>query len=162
MRGLETATAIAAQSEIRFTVWKETYEYRTKGLYIGPSLAKLKSDYPLADFEPDMEIDGWVCGGVETPEDVIARAKRIVRRLYDEFSATDKVVLVSHGGFNSVLLGVLLGCVEPHQVKFGQANCCINALRITTDRVHVAALNRTDHLSMTDLARGQQGTGVPA
>lgn len=160
MRGLETATKIARQSGMRFTVWKETYEYRSKGLYVGPPLEQLKRAYPLADFEEDMEPEGWVCGGVETPADVTDRARRIAGRLYREFGPSDRVALVSHAGFNGVLLGVLLGLTDPHAVKFRQANCCINALRLTDERVEVGALNRTDHLD--SIGDEQQAAGTPA
>jgi broad specificity phosphatase PhoE len=147
---------------MRFTVWKETYEYRTKGLYIGPPLAKLKSDYPLADFENDMEIDGWVQGGLESQEDVLRRAHKVIERLKNQFCLTDKVALVSHGGFNNVLLMVLLRCVEPNGIRFSQANCCINALRISTDGVHIGAINKTDHLFLQSPQDEEQVSGVSA
>lgn len=156
MRGLETASIIAAQCGMRFAVWKETYEYRSKGRYIGPSLAMLQTLYPLADFADDMEPDGWVCGGVETPADVVERAKTIAHRLRTEFGPEDRVAMVSHAGFNGVLLGVLLGVQNPHSVRFRQSNCCINQLRITDETILVEALNKTDHIAATAALAAQQ------
>jgi broad specificity phosphatase PhoE len=73
---LETADFIAAQSGLRFAVWKETYEYRNKGRYVGPSVGELRRLFPSAEFGADMEPEGWVCPGTETPADVIARGQR--------------------------------------------------------------------------------------
>lgn len=100
LRGLETASSIAAQNGLRFTVWKETYEYRNKGRYIGPPIDELKRLFPLAVFDTDMEPEGWICPGTETPGDVVARGQRVIGRLFLEHGEHDRVALVSHAGFN--------------------------------------------------------------
>lgn len=146
MRTLETATAIAQVRGTRFAVWKYLYEHRQVGRYVGPSLAGLRRAYPLADFSDELEPDGWVCEGVEDWEQVRERGERIAVRFQREFLPEDVVAVVSHGGFNNVLLGALLGIPDPRAVRIAQGNACINHLSFEEDSIRVRCLNYTAHL----------------
>lgn len=146
LRGLQTASEVAATSGLRFSVWKPLYEHRTKGPFTGPPLAKLTQLYPLADFDTTMEPEGWYCPGRESAEGVVARANEVRDRLKATFRPDDRVAVVAHAGLNSVLLGVLLGLRDPHAVKFRQKNCSYNHLVLGQEGIEVKSINFTSHL----------------
>jgi broad specificity phosphatase PhoE len=55
--------------------------------------------------------------------------------------------MVSHAGFNSILLGMLSGVGDPHRVKFRQKNACVNHLRIAGGITYVNEINGSAHLT---------------
>ncbi len=147
LRALETASAIAFECGRSIEVWKDLYEQRSLGRYIGPALDELRRKFPAARFGEDLEADGWVYEGDETHEQAYERAQKVLARLKRTFSDEGRVVVVAHGGFNKQLLKALLKLPSDAEVHFSQENCCLNHIRIEGDAVHVASVNDTSHLS---------------
>lgn len=145
-RALQTASCIAQEHGLRITVWKQTRECRALGTYIGPPMEELRSLFPHADFPDDMETDGWVYEGMESPEAGLQRAYEIAERLRSEFDDTARVAMIAHGGFNQMLLRAFLGMNDPRRVIFEQGNTGVNHLKVDGDQVRLAKVNDLSHL----------------
>src|SRR5690554_6101654 len=81
IRAMETARPLARTLGLPIKVWKDVYEVRNKGLYIGPTLQQLKGMYPEAQFSNQFEADGWIYPGDETVDMSHRRAKQVYDRL---------------------------------------------------------------------------------
>ena len=81
----------------------------------------------------------------ETPAEQRERAQRVAEIIDERFVGTEeRVAVVSHGGFISSLLRILLGDLEG--ISFDNHNTAINWLDYRDRRVEVCYLNRVDHL----------------
>ncbi|MBI2133765.1 histidine phosphatase family protein [Candidatus Woesearchaeota archaeon] len=115
---------------------------RKVGIYEGRHYSELKqavseSGKHKVDFIPE---------GGESFGQLKERASVFFDRLLKEFKGRT-VLVCSHGGFNRMLLGILLGKPIEEAVEIPQNNACINIVEISEDKKHHASLlNSIDHL----------------
>lgn len=150
LRALETASAIAAECGRLIEVWKDLYEIRDLGRYVGPSVDELRRQFPVAEFGDELEADGWIYDGRETLEQAYKRGQRVLAKLKATFGPEDRVLIVAHAGFNKMLLMNLLNIPLNTDIYLNQANCCLNHLRIEGERIWVGSVNDTSHLRLED------------
>lgn len=144
VRSLGTAQPLARELGLPITVWRELMEVRSLGLYVGPSSSELLKEFPEAAFDPDINEDGWVCEGDETPYDAAMRAQRMLERLFEEY-AGETVAVFAHGGFNHYLLCAALGITEYDMFRFRQGNGCVNIIDFSSEPVTVHVINDDMH-----------------
>ena len=131
-RAIDTAMPLARHRGLPVLIWKDTYEVRSRGPYTGPALSELRRRFPEARFGDDMEPDGWIYPGDETPMTGQQRAQRVYDRLRDRFDGK-RVALFAHGGFNRRLLIAALGLPYDSGIYFYQSNGCMYKLTENTD-----------------------------
>lgn len=142
VRALETAQPLARALNLPIHVWKNTFEVRNKGVYIGPTKEQLLVQFPEARFRDDFEEDGWYCSGDETEEDGNKRARKIYEELLEKYKGK-RVGLFAHGGFNRHLLLVALGLDHTSPMYFHHSNGCIYWLSIGDKRAVLRYLGET-------------------
>jgi broad specificity phosphatase PhoE len=140
-RAVDTAQYIASfhRTPIHFT--SELRE-RGAGIFQGRSRDELhraerESDLPLIDFIPELG---------ESFRDLHIRAARFLDMLYSRFN-NETILLVSHGGWNRMLLGIVMGKTIEESLTITQENTCVNIVEIDKDsgrRIHL--LNCVKHL----------------
>ena len=144
IRSLATAQPLAQELGLPITVWRELMEVRRLGLYVGPSSLELLKTFPEAEFDPDINEDGWVCEGNETPRKAAMRAKRVLERLSPQY-AGQTVAVFAHGDFNHYLLCAALGITQYDMFRFRQSNGCVNIIDCTGEPVTVHVINDDMH-----------------
>lgn len=146
VRAIETARPLARKLGMPIEIWKNTYEVRSKGLYVGPARQQLKAAYPEAVFPEEMEADGWIYPGDETAETGNRRAREVYAELVRRFSG-ERVAVFAHGGFNRHLLLAALGLDSNSDVYFHQNNGCIYHLSVQAERTRLQYLGGMKEMS---------------
>ena len=82
--------------------------------------------------------------GGESLADVGRRAEKVRSRL--ESSSGDLVLVVAHGGFNRVLMSVLLDLPISSYNNFTQPNACISIFEAETSKWQARVIDSTCHL----------------
>jgi broad specificity phosphatase PhoE len=83
--------------------------------------------------------------GGESLGDVGRRAEKVRSRL--ESSSGDLVLVVAHGGFNRVLMSVLLDLPPSSYSSFTQPNACISIFETETSKWQARVIDSTCHLA---------------
>ncbi|MBD2861510.1 histidine phosphatase family protein [Paenibacillus oceani] len=137
VRALQTAQPLARSSGLQIRVWIDAYEVRDRGLYRGPTAQELERAYPGIVIEDEVEPDGWLYAGDETPEMGHRRALAVLGRLRREFPGDERVALFAHGGFNRFLLRAALGLDHQSAVRFEESNGSIYWLSLQEPEIVV-------------------------
>ncbi len=165
IRAVETANHIGKQLDLPVQGRTDLHEWG--GIYKlndetgentgipGNNRAFFEANYPRIVLPDDFNDDGWWDRPYETPEDVPARADRVVDWLISIHAATsDRVLVVSHGGFLNHLIGRLLNLTaEQTQRNLDQRiwlvlnNTGMTRVDILPDSRWLVYHNRIDHLS---------------
>ncbi|GAA3399909.1 histidine phosphatase family protein [Paenibacillus hodogayensis] len=122
IRAIETARPLARQTGLPVRVWMEAHEVRDRGPHRGLTREALERNFAGIRLEDDMEPEGWLYAGDETPETGHARALRVLERLRREFPGGERVALFAHGGFNTCLLRAAIGLDHRSPVRFSEVN----------------------------------------
>lgn len=121
-RAVQTAAPLAEAWDLPLRLSEDLHE--VFGPYDYVAGTKERIPHPgagreeLAALSPRLELADWVTPGgwwrreVETWQDAVARADRLVATLEESHDDADVVVLVSHGWFGNVLLARMLGIAE--------------------------------------------------
>jgi len=144
-RAAATALVIAETFGLSVEYDPDLQEW-SKGVLDGMLRSVALMKYPPP--EQPRGVDDPIRGG-ESARDVYARAARFWERLLEQVSPTDRVLVVSHGGFIDMLYRVFLGLpVESGRVRFptGDTGMHLWELREGMGIVHFA--NLTAHLPL--------------
>jgi len=159
-RALQTAQPIGQALGLAPEVWIDIHEWG--GIYLDHGEASGIIGYPgktrseiLAEFmnyilpEGITERGWWRQGHEELPA-CYRRAIKVVEELYKRAANAaddERIAIVSHGGFISVLLNVLFGQLSGRHVYYHQHNTAISRIDFRSGgHLDVQYLNRMDHL----------------
>ncbi len=157
-RALETASPFAQAHGAKFQVWRELHE--VGGCYSGRT-GQEKAAQP--GMTPDCVRGGfdwahpeatWTSGGWnrldrhESVEDAIPRVQRMAQQLVSDFGETQqRIILVSHAEFISLLLAHLTGIGEPFFVRPRSIyNTAVTHIRLESGQCRLIEFNRVCHL----------------
>lgn len=121
----------------------------------GPNRAWFAAEYPQLVLPPEIGDAGWWNRPMEVVEEAIPRAHRVWKHLLERHgSKTDRVAVVTHGGFFQALMSVLLNVengslsdpFHAFRVGYGMSNVSISRLEIDDGFVGIRYLNRIDFL----------------
>jgi len=137
IRCLSTATAIAAAlpgvPAVLIEVWMDLREGYS-GMHQGYGRTELQQRFPCALLPESLGDEGWIHGN-DTYESLNARCERVLQQLREQFSPSDTVVMVTHGGFGNYLLHAILRISTARPIWFEMANCSISRVRFVADPV---------------------------
>lgn len=164
-RAVHTAAPTARALGIPFSAWEEIHEsggifgrdgeLKLKGLP-GKSRSYFEQSFPELSLPDHFNGEGWWNRPFETEEQCHVRAEgflaELVARHGDrEGQPEQRVAIFSHGGFFTHLMFAILNAPW-RQAAFGlkswfmMNNCAISRIDFRGAEVHIAYLNRTDHL----------------
>jgi broad specificity phosphatase PhoE len=128
-------------------VWVPFAEYRELPEFRGFPRSALEERYPGIELPEECTEEGWWHHGPEDRATLYARARRAADYLRERHEADGhRVLLVTHGGFGSVLMDVLLGLPPSDGWRFGQHNCGFSRLLVTPTVTRLLFLSCTLHL----------------
>jgi broad specificity phosphatase PhoE len=146
-RALETACALAETTELTPTVFVDLCEHREIPEFRGFPRSFLAARYPTITLPEECTEEGWWNGEEELEEALYDRARRAVAVLRQCHEGTnDRVLVVTHGGFASALVSVLLGLPPCGYMRFWHDNCAFTRLDLEWGAVRLQKLNCTWHL----------------
>jgi broad specificity phosphatase PhoE len=146
-RALETACALAAATGLAPAVLVDLCEHRELPAFRGFSRSFLAGRYPTVALPEECTEEGWWSGEPEGEEELYERAERAAAFLRERHEDTeDRVLLVTHGGFASALLSVLLGLPPCGYMRFWHHNCAFTRLDLDPYVTQLLKLNCTWHL----------------
>jgi broad specificity phosphatase PhoE len=150
-RALETACALAEATGLSPRVLVDLCEHRELPEFRGFPRSFLEERYPTIELPDECTEEGWWSGEEELEEALYERASRAIARLREQHEGTeDRVLLVTHGGFASALLSVLLGLPTCGYMRFWHHNCAFSHLDLEPGAVRVRELNSTWHIPPHD------------
>lgn len=158
LRALQTATAIGQALGLRPHVWVDVHEEggmwldhgEPEGIqgYPGMTREEIAARFPQVVMPSEVMHDGWWRYGRETWDAFLARADRVAGALRAQSSSTERIAVVTHGGFGAYLLRALCGVTADAPTFFHHDNTGITRVRFRPDgRVSIRYQNRVDHLS---------------
>jgi len=111
---------------------------RSPGIFQGRPLQEIyKAEEENGGWDTFRPPDG------ETFGDLRNRAKVFLKQLEGE--SAESVLVISHGGFLRMMLGIIMGKDLKESIAIPQENTCYNIIEYDGSW-HVNAINRTDHL----------------
>jgi 2,3-bisphosphoglycerate-dependent phosphoglycerate mutase len=159
VRSVRTGALISTRIGIPLHGWEEIHE--RGGIYLddpqtgearclpGKGRAYFEANYPNFVLPPTFTDKGWWNERpVERPEDCLARARAFIHGLREKHGGTsDRVAIVSHGGFYNDLLYELLGLSSGNGTWFWMFNTAISRIDFRgNNEIALVYQNRTDHL----------------
>ncbi len=161
-RTLLTTRPIARALDLRPEVWPDIYEHGGMWLdhggergiagYPGLSRAEILACLPDASLPQTITDAGWYDPGLgqEPLERAYGRACQVATALQDiaaHAPATERIALITHGGFSSLLLSALFGIPLAAPVFFHHDNTGITWIRFRErGRIRLRYMNRVAHL----------------
>lgn len=158
LRALETTRPIAHALGLAPKIWPDLHEEGGIWLDAGdgrgpvglPGLGRgeLQARYPRFEVPDSVPESGWWDRPIEPRQDMTSRAARVAGALRERLAgAEERVALVSHGTFMSMLIAHLLFGGPVEKVFFGNHNTAISRLDFDGDRVTLRYQNRVEHLT---------------
>jgi 2,3-bisphosphoglycerate-dependent phosphoglycerate mutase len=160
-RTLLTAMPLAKAFGLKPQVWVDIHELGglfqeeeegvVKG-YSGPSHTEMTERFPDYELPEDITDKGWWKPerGEESASDFLSRAIRVVTAIRKRAKTEDRIVLVTHGGFMSLLVKGFLNQLPGHadDVFYAHYNTSITRFDFAegSERVRLHYLNRFEHL----------------
>ena len=157
IRAVATATAIAEAIHVPCSAWEDIHE--TGGIFLddpetgehvglpGKSRAYFEQHYPLVCLPDTVNSHGWWNRPFEERTDRLPRAQRVVRDLMERHGGTtDRVAVVSHGGFYNYVMSVVFDMPRRDDQSFLMNNAAITRIDFETDRTVLVYANRTDFM----------------
>jgi 2,3-bisphosphoglycerate-dependent phosphoglycerate mutase len=166
VRAVATGLAIANEVGLPLVAWETIHE--TGGIFErneetreriglpGPNRAYFAQHYSQLVLPESLGEAGWWERPFEPREQVMQRAQRFLDELQQRHDPTDRVAIVTHGGFFVAVLRTLFGFATldngegANRIWLHAHNTSITRLNFTEDQVDLIYLNRLDHLP-TDL-----------
>ncbi len=156
LRALQTASPIGETLDVAPEVWVDIHE--AGGVWLdhgdgrvghgGLTRSEMESQFAGFSIPDGVTETGWWNGAFETREQLVARAGRVADEIRDMLSGPEeRVALVSHGTFLSVLVQHLLFGRHLPGSRFSSHNTGISRLDFSDGRCMVRYLNRVEHLS---------------
>ena len=156
LRALETAEAIRRATGLIPYVWTDIHE--VGGVWLdhgdgrgpvgmpGVGRREMQERFPHFVLPAGVREDGWWNRPYEEEESGHVRAQRVAGELRELAETDERVGVVSHGGFGSYLIDVLLGLPFTPNIRFSMNNTSVCRLILTPGGAGVRFLNRVDHL----------------
>ncbi len=157
IRSVETGTAISEATGVPLVGWKELHE--TGGIYLtnpetgereglpGNTRSYLLSRYPNIQLADSITEEGWWNRAFELEDELLPRARQVLKTLLKEHGKTDHhVAIVSHGGFYNVFLTALLDLDVEQRAWFSLNNVAITRIDFREEEVFLVYMNRVDFL----------------
>ena len=156
LRALETAEAIRQATGLIPYVWADVHE--VGGVWLdhgdgrgpvglpGMGRAEMREWFPHFVLPVEVREDGWWNRPHEEDERGRVRAQRVAEELRELAGTDERIGIVSHGGFGSYLIDVLLGLPFTPHIRFSMNNTSVCRVDITPERASVRFSNRADHL----------------
>lgn len=97
--------------------------------------------------------EGWRFHQAHTKEEGVRLIRRNMEKainflLESHYDQEDKVAVITHGRSGSILISAVLGMPPDRDyARFGQNNCGISLIRISSEITRLVFLNRIDHMS---------------
>lgn len=156
-RALQTARPIGRALGLRPEIWLDIHEHGGIWLDHGPAIgilghggitrAELQAAFPDYLVPDEITEEGWWRGGQESLAAAAERAARVAATLRSWAPAEDKIALITHGAFATLLLRALLGEPTVWPVYYHLDNASISLIRLRAQgEISVRYLNRLDHL----------------
>lgn len=165
VRAIQTGCYLSEATGLPLVAWQDAHE--RGGLHQideesgedigvpGPNRAWFAAEYPQLVLPAELGDTGWWNRPMELAEDALPRARRLWMQLLERHdNESDRVAIVTHGGFFQALMSVLLnsenGSVSDlfgaYRVGYGMSNVSISRLEISGGYVNIRYLNRIDFL----------------
>ncbi len=114
----------------------------------GLTIAEARTMFCAAKYPEDIAPDEawWEVHVRERRDGAYSRAAGVLDRLRPCHKEDERIAVVTHGAFGSVLLSVALECPPADQNRFSQYNCAVSLLEITQEGSRLHYQNRVDHL----------------
>jgi len=156
LRALETAEAIRQATGLISYVWADVHEQG--GIWLdsgdgrgqvglpGIGRAEMRERFPHFVLPVEVREEGWWNRPWEDEASAYARAQRVAEELRELAGSDERVGIVSHGGFGSFLIDVLLGLPFVAYQRFSHHNTSITRVDLASGAVRLRFSNRTDHL----------------
>lgn len=161
-RAIATGSAITEQVNIPLVAWEITHEFG--GIFehnretderiglSGPNRDYFARQYPQLILPDSLGEAGWWQRPYEPPEQIMPRAKTFLAELQKRHKSSDRVAIVTHGGFFVAILRTLFGFStfanneRENQIWLHANNTSITRLDFGEDHIELIYLNRLDHL----------------
>ncbi len=157
VRALATASYLSAALNLPLVVWEDLHE--VGGIFVidsetgehigqlGRSRSELAARFPQAQLPSTLTETGWWNRAHETVELQVRRARRFVYELIERHGGTtDRVAVVSHGGFYNFVLAEMLSIQADNGFWFSINNTGITRLNFDPEGIGLAYANRVEHL----------------
>ncbi|MGC8780008.1 MAG: histidine phosphatase family protein [Anaerolineae bacterium] len=156
-RALQTARPIGLALGLQPEVWLDIHEHGGIWLDHGPDVgilghggitrAELMAEFPHYAVPAGITEEGWWRGGQESLEAAAERARRVAATLCSWGPCDEKIAIITHGAFATLLLRALLGEPVLQPVYYHLDNASISLIRFRANgEISVRYLNRLDHL----------------
>ena len=95
---------------------------------------------------------GWQLHQAHTKEEGVRLIRKNMEKVINflmenHYDQEDKVAIITHGRSGSILISTVLGMPPDRDyARFGQNNCGISLIRISSDVTRLVFLNRIDHM----------------
>ncbi len=155
-RALQTASALARDLDLPVFGMEELFE--TGGIYLedpesgeftgkpGKTPAELRREFPELILPEGLSEDGWYNRPFEPREERLPRARRVLETLTARHGGTsDRIALISHGGFFQYFMTAILGLDQRPPVWFLLNNAGIARIDVG-EHFDLIYLNRTHFL----------------
>ncbi|MCP4418084.1 MAG: histidine phosphatase family protein [Chloroflexi bacterium] len=161
-RAIATGSPIAEKMSLPLVAWEIIHEFggifetdaetdERMGLP-GPNRAYFEAHYPQLVLPDSLGDDGWWKRPYEDPEQIMPRAKTFLAELQQRHQPTDRVAIVTHGGFFTAILRNLFSFStfdkgeEENRIWLHANNTSITRLNLEEAYVELVYLNRIAHL----------------
>lgn len=158
VRSVATGAIVAEQIDVPLIAWEDIHE--RGGIFIeddttgelvgrpGKDRAYFERHYPQLELPVELGEDGWWKGRpFEADEQVPERAHGFLEALLHKHEgSSDRVAVISHGGFYNDFLRVLIGLPPDTEIWFEMFNAAITRIDFTANGARIIYHNRVDYL----------------
>lgn len=157
IRAVSTGIEVAKRAKLKLTAWPDIHE--GGGIFVedpetgvrvgqtGNGRRFFEENYPELVLPPDLEEGGWWNRPHENMEECEARARKVIDMLLSQHGgSSDRVAMISHGGFYTVFLRVLFQMPEQAAVWFALNNCGITRIDFEEEETRLVYANRLDFM----------------
>lgn len=161
-RSIVTGSAIVEKVNIPLVAWEIIHEFG--GIFEhnmdtderiglpGPNRAYFERHYPHLILPDSLGTAGWWERPYEPPDQAMQRAKIFLDELKQRHAPSDRVAIISHGGFFVAILRTLMGFKTldnsegENRLWLHANNTSITRLDFSEEQTELVYLNRVDHL----------------
>lgn len=161
-RAIATGSPIAEKLNLPLVAWEIIHEFggifehnQETGERIGlpgPNRGYFAAHYPYLILPNSLKDEGWWQRPYEDPEQTMPRAKAFLAKLQQRHEPSDRVAIITHGGFIAAILRTLFGLStfknseEDQRIWLHANNSSITRLNFEEAHVELVYLNRIIHL----------------
>ncbi len=158
LRALQTAQIVGAALKLKPHVWVDVHEEGGMWLdhgeaeggirgYPGLTRSEIAEQFPESVLPDEVAEQGWWRHTREEWNPFLERAARVAAQLRQQGTGSERIAIVTHGGFGAFLLRALVGVPVDANVFFHHDNTGVTRVRFRPDgRVSIRYQNRVDHL----------------